>query len=111
MSSITCYHKDGNHRYLCAPFCLLYVNKNQEHMPIAIQLEQELGKDNPLWTPIDGEGWLLAKLWVRCVDFHYQMMISHILKSQFIIEPFYIAMCRQLSSSHPVYKLLKPHLK
>ena len=76
------------------------------------QLNQDPGPSNPVWTPQShGEEWLLAKLWVRCVDFHHQLMISHILKCNRIIEPFCIGTLRQLSSSHPIYKLLKPHFR
>ena len=76
------------------------------------QLEQERGVSNPVWTPRShGEDWLLAKLWVRCVDYHHQFMVAHLLKCNLVIEPFCVATMRQLSSSHPIYKLLKPHFR
>lgn len=38
-------------------------------------------------------------------------MISHLLKCTLVVEPFCVATMRQLSSSHPIYKLLKPHFR
>ena len=79
---------------------------------LILQLNQEPGIANPVFTPKShGEDWLLAKLWVRCVDYHHQLMVSHLLKCSLVIEPFCVATMRQLSSSHPIYKLLKPHFR
>jgi len=65
-----------------------------------------------VWTPRDQpEDWIAAKLWVRCADFHLALGVAHLLKTHLVVEPFVIAMMRQLSSSHPLYKLLKPHFR
>jgi hypothetical protein len=53
----------------------------------------------------------MAKLWVRCADFHVHYAIAHLLKTHLILEPFAVAMMRQLSSSHPIFKLLKTHFR
>ena len=37
-----------------APLCLLYVNGNDQLVPIAIQLKQKPGEDNPIFLPTDG---------------------------------------------------------
>ena len=52
--------------YSGAPLALLYVNGNDQLVPIAIQLKQQPRKDNPIFLPTDGRmDWLLAKI-------HYQ---------------------------------------
>ncbi|XP_031434748.1 polyunsaturated fatty acid 5-lipoxygenase isoform X2 [Clupea harengus] len=50
-------------QYLAAPVCLLYRNQRNKIMPLAIQLHQAPGEDNPIFLPSDAENdWLLAKL-------------------------------------------------
>ena len=71
-----------------------------------------LQADDLFYTPKDHpEDWILAKLWVRCADFHYQYIIAHLLRCHFVMEPFAISTMRHLSASHPVFKLLKPHFR
>lgn len=112
LEDIPTIHRDTDIRFLTSPIVLFYVREFGELIPLAIQLGQTPSPENPVWTPRDApEDWILAKLWVRCADFHYQFAISHLLKTHFIVEPFAIATMRQLSSSHPVYKLLKPHFR
>lgn len=54
--------KEGE--YGCAPICLLYVNSAKKLVPIAIQLKQESGDDNPIFLPSDNWiDWLLAKMY------------------------------------------------
>ena len=44
-------HDQANIRYCAAPLVLFYVNKSGHLMPIAIQINQEPGPENPIWTP------------------------------------------------------------
>ena len=51
-------------QYCAAPICLLYVNGSGQLVPIAIQLQQKPGKENPIFLPSDGWiDWLLAKIY------------------------------------------------
>lgn len=91
---------------------MFYVRDSGVLVPIAIQLHQEPGPRNPIWTPNDSEmEWLLAKMFVKATDAHYQSIYSHLVQTHFLMETITVSLHRQLPPNHPVYKMLIQHCR
>ncbi|XP_035522311.1 polyunsaturated fatty acid lipoxygenase ALOX15B [Morone saxatilis] len=103
---------NGKQSYLSAPLCLLHLNQQGQLLPIAIQLQQTPGPQNPVFLPSDGGcDWLLAKMWVHCADFQCHQLASHYLRTHMMGELCCVATLRQLPEPHPLYQLLMPHVR
>ncbi|XP_060063355.1 allene oxide synthase-lipoxygenase protein-like [Ylistrum balloti] len=97
-------------RMVCAPIALFFVNKDGKLMPVAIQLQQTPGQDNPVFLPTDPEyTWITAKLWFNNSDCSYHQAFCHLGSTHFMMDGVAVVTNRNLSRSHPVYKLLAPH--
>ncbi|KAF3705496.1 Arachidonate 15-lipoxygenase B [Channa argus] len=102
---------NGKQSYICAPLCLLHLNQQGQLVPIAIQLQQTPGPQNPVFLPSDPCcDWLLAKIWVHSADFYCHQLASHYLKTHMLGELCCVATLRQLPEVHPLYQLLMPHV-
>ncbi|KAL7888998.1 hypothetical protein AOLI_G00039720 [Acnodon oligacanthus] len=98
-------------QYLAAPLCLLFSTPGKL-MPIAIQLNQQPGPENPIFLPSDSEtDWMLAKIFVRNAEFNEHELNFHLLRTHLMGEVFTVAMIRNLPSCHPLFKLLIPHTR
>nr|XP_034991728.1 hydroperoxide isomerase ALOXE3-like isoform X2 [Zootoca vivipara] len=103
---------NGKRQYLAAPLCLLHLNPKGQMMPLAIQLKQTPGPENPIFLPTDSKwDWTLAKIWVRMSNFHVHEVNTHLLEAHFHCEVYSMATLRQLPMCHPLYKLLIPHTR
>ena len=69
-------HESADLRYCAEPLAMFYVNKSGHLMPIAIQLRQEPGPTNLIWTPNEPNehDWMLAKMWVRLAEANYHQV-------------------------------------
>ncbi|XP_010531873.1 PREDICTED: lipoxygenase 3, chloroplastic-like [Tarenaya hassleriana] len=55
--------------------------------------------------------WQLAKAHVCSNDAGVHQLVNHFLRTHACLEPFILAAHRQLSSMHPIFKLLDPHMR
>ncbi|KAJ1698692.1 hypothetical protein LUZ63_007204 [Rhynchospora breviuscula] len=55
--------------------------------------------------------WQLAKAHVCSNDAGVHQLVNHFLRTHATVEPFIISTHRQLSAMHPIFKLLKPHMR
>ncbi|XP_009610900.1 probable linoleate 9S-lipoxygenase 5 [Nicotiana tomentosiformis] len=100
---------------------LLFLQDNGTLKPSAIELSlphpdgDQFGAVSKVYTPADqgveGSIWQLAKAYAAVNDSGVHQLISHWLNTHAAIEPFVIATNRQLSTLHPIYKLLHPHFR
>ncbi|XVE88048.1 hypothetical protein DITRI_Ditri19aG0037400 [Diplodiscus trichospermus] len=87
--------------------------------PIAIELSlpeknQNVPSRRVLTPPVDATTrwlWQLGKAHVCSNDAGAHQLIQHWLRAHACLEPFIIAVHRQLSVMHPIYKLLHPHMR
>ncbi|XP_028799246.1 lipoxygenase 3, chloroplastic-like isoform X2 [Neltuma alba] len=87
--------------------------------PVAIELSLPHGYPNRLSKqvlipPEDSNSywlWQLGKAHVCANDSGVHQLVQHWLRTHACMEPFIIAAHRQLSAMHPIFKLLKPHMK
>lgn len=104
-------HGVEERRWAPASRCLLYLEDSQRLRPLAIQLGRDPAKD-PVFTPNDSEtDWLVAKIYLRCSEGNTHQMISHAVRTHFVVEPFVMATMRNLPDPHPVYKLMRRHFR
>ncbi|XP_022255737.1 allene oxide synthase-lipoxygenase protein-like isoform X2 [Limulus polyphemus] len=97
-------------RMLTAPIALFFLNDRKELMPIAIQLFQDKGPDNPVFLPSDPEyTWLLAKIFYNNADATYHQSCTHLGFTHLLMEGVVVCTHRNLSPSHPLFKLMAPH--
>ncbi|CAD5165103.1 unnamed protein product [Musa acuminata subsp. malaccensis] len=88
--------------------------------PIAIELSLppvrpgDARTKRVLTPPTDATGnwlWQLAKAHVCSNDAGVHQLVNHWLRTHASVEPFTLAAHRQLSAMHPIFKLLKPHMR
>nr|XP_039250397.1 allene oxide synthase-lipoxygenase protein-like [Styela clava] len=103
-------YKTGDPLYCADVTALFYSSGDGKFRPIAIQLEPD--NADSIFTPKDERyDWMLAKMYFRCADTIVHQWIYHFLWGHALPETAAVAMFRNLSRTHPIYKLVRPHLQ
>uniref|UniRef100_H2YS71 Lipoxygenase domain-containing protein n=1 Tax=Ciona savignyi TaxID=51511 RepID=H2YS71_CIOSA len=97
--------------FVCADcIAIFYVNSSDQFVPIAIQLVP--GDEETVHTPSGNEyDWLLARMYFRASVRSTHEWIHHYLYTHAVSETFAIATFRNFSRNHPIYKLLRQHVR
>lgn len=105
---------NGMPKFMLAPIALFYlqdVGLSGVHSltPIAIQMDQD---STVVRTPHgDQKAWTIAKMVVQTAAANHHEMGPHLWGCHFGMEPWAVAMHRNLAPSHPLNILLKPHFE
>jgi len=99
-------------KYISAPIALFVVDKTTKVLkPVAIQLRQKPGPENPIFTPNDSWNWQIAKTFVEVADGNVHETVMHFARTHMVMEPFVLCTYRQLAGTHPIRILLAPHFE
>ncbi|KAF6166898.1 hypothetical protein GIB67_020332 [Kingdonia uniflora] len=98
---------------------VFYYTKSGVLKPIAIELSLPPTPSAPQNKRVYTHGhdstsywvWKLAKAHVCANDAGIHQLVNHWLRTHACTEPYIISTHRQLSSIHPIYKLLHPHMR
>ncbi|KAF7815466.1 linoleate 13S-lipoxygenase 2-1, chloroplastic-like [Senna tora] len=98
---------------------LFFLTSHGTLKPLAIELTRPPINGKPQWKQVFTPSgystnlwlWRLAKAHVLAHDSGYHELVSHWLRTHCSVEPYIIATHRQLSTMHPIYRLLHPHLR
>ncbi|XP_052237707.1 polyunsaturated fatty acid lipoxygenase ALOX15B-like isoform X1 [Dreissena polymorpha] len=95
---------------VCSPIALFYRRDDNKIVPIAIQLFQDKAHDNPVFLPSDPKyTWILAKMWFNNADACVHQANTHLGYTHIVMEGFEVSINRNLSKSHPMFKIMAPH--
>ncbi|QLE44179.1 lipoxygenase [Nostoc sp. C052] len=98
-------------KYIYSPLALFAVppssSSSRSLIPVAIQYQPQ----DPVFTPLNGDNWAIAKSIVQMADSNYHELVSHLGRTHLFIEPFVIATKRRLPASHHLRILLEPHFE
>ena len=103
-------------KYPGAPLALLAVppvnSSSRSLIAVAIQCQQPSVSENPpVFTPLDGDNWMIAKTIVNMADSNYHELVSHLGRTHLFVEPFVLATKRKLPAHHKLRILLEPHFE
>ncbi|XP_077996827.1 allene oxide synthase-lipoxygenase protein-like [Glandiceps talaboti] len=95
---------------VCAPIALFFLNSDKDLMPVAIQLFQDKSDDNPVFLPTDPEyTWMLVKMFFNNAESAVHESSTHLAFTHLVVESFAVCTHRNLSPSHPIFRLLGIH--
>ncbi len=101
----------GRKKYPTSPIALYYRQDDGLLKPLAIQLyaTKSTGSDNPIFTPSDGNHWLMARAFAQSADVNLQDTWIHAVFLHFVMEGIILGTYRNFARNHPLYALLYPH--
>ena len=102
---------DGEAKYCTTPIALYYRQDNGLLKPLAIQLyaKKPTSSENPVFTPANGNHWLMARAYAQSADANLQDTWIHAVFLHFVMEGIILGTYRNLAYNHPLYALLYPH--
>ncbi len=112
---IPLFHKENDDgsiedRYCYAARALFYLHSDGHLRPLCIELDRR--DEGLVFTPKDSKwDWLAAKMFLRSSEGNVHQLIPHALRTHLTMEPFVMATLRNLAASHPVFKLLRRHMR
>lgn len=103
----------GVQHFMYAPLGLFAVEKTgaRRLMPVAIQCAQTPSAAAPIFTPIDGRLWTLAKQCLQVADMTVHGQIYHFGYCHILLEALILSSHRNLADNHPLLVLLLPHFE
>ncbi|XP_050941001.1 linoleate 13S-lipoxygenase 2-1, chloroplastic-like [Cucumis melo] len=98
---------------------LFFLNSDDTLTPLGIELTRPPMAGKPQWKQVFSPStqatnawlWRLAKAHVLAHDSCVHQLVIHWLRTHCCMEPYAIALNRQLSTMHPIYRLLHPHFR
>ncbi len=101
----------GVQHFSYAPMGLFCVEKTHGRrlMPVAIQTGQTPSAANPVFTPVDGRKWTLAKQCYQSADMIIHGQVYHFGYCHVLLEAMILSSKRTLAANHPILVLLEPH--
>ncbi|KAK0606064.1 hypothetical protein LWI29_033811 [Acer saccharum] len=98
---------------------LFFLTPSGTLRPLAIELTRPPIDGKPQWKRVYTPSWQSTECWlwriakahVLAHDSGYHQLVSHWLRTHCCTEPYIIATNRQLSTMHPIYRLLNPHFR
>ena len=103
----------GHKKYPTIPIALYYRLNNGLLKPLAIQLYATKltdAKNNPIYTPNNGNHWLMARAYVQSADVNLQASWIHAIYCHYVMEGLSLGIHRNLATNHPLFPLLSPHV-
>ncbi|XP_068680871.1 allene oxide synthase-lipoxygenase protein-like [Montipora foliosa] len=86
-----------------------FITKRNHLVPVAIQMDFKPG--SAVYTPEDGDNWMLAKLNLQITDLGYAQIVEHLGKVHLLMEPFCVLLKGAMASEHPIHQMLKYHCR
>ena len=97
---------------LASPIAIFVSNpdvNNGEFLPVAIQINST--RNSPVYTPDDGDNWIIAKILVQSAVFTLGELLEHLLHTHIVNDPLCVAGKRNLPVAHPMAQLVRQHCR